>query len=51
MFLDSAHAWRRSKKIDGLSDHRSKPKELNGDNVLNQLNHVNDCHAGKHPDV
>lgn len=46
-YLEKCHHWRRSKKFDGKSEHRLKPKELSGDDILKQLENVPDVIFGK----
>ncbi|KAM3360911.1 hypothetical protein P3S68_015765 [Capsicum galapagoense] len=47
-YLESSHSWRRSKKFDGKIEKRMKPKELSGDNVLQQLDLLNTYRLGKY---
>ena len=49
-YLDANHVWRRSKKFDGRPEHRPKPKELSGDDILAQLSLLSkDFTYGKPP--
>ncbi|XP_059650232.1 uncharacterized protein LOC132295992 [Cornus florida] len=49
-FLPRDHSWRKNKQaFDGNQDHRQKPKELSGDDLLEQLNKVNVVTFGKGP--
>ncbi|KAJ8771877.1 hypothetical protein K2173_027054 [Erythroxylum novogranatense] len=48
-FLPYNHPWRRSKKFDGKSDHRTIPNLPDGDAVVEQLCHVENICYGKHP--
>ncbi|WMV59292.1 hypothetical protein MTR67_052677 [Solanum verrucosum] len=47
-YLEPSHSWRRSKKFNGKKEKRSKPKELSGDDVLQQLDLLSTYRAGKH---
>ncbi|WMV25908.1 hypothetical protein MTR67_019293 [Solanum verrucosum] len=47
-YLKPSHAWRRSMKFDGKVEKRLKPKELSGDDVLQQLDLLNTYRPGKH---
>ncbi|XP_059289915.1 uncharacterized protein LOC132043450 isoform X2 [Lycium ferocissimum] len=47
-YLEASHPWRRSKKFDGKTEKRIKPKELSGDNVLQQLDLLSTDKPGKH---
>nr|XP_009594076.1 uncharacterized protein LOC104090561 isoform X2 [Nicotiana tomentosiformis] len=48
-YLEPKHTWRRSKKFDGKIEKRLKPKQLSGDDVLQQLNFLSTYRPGKHP--
>ncbi|KAH7841811.1 hypothetical protein Vadar_034558 [Vaccinium darrowii] len=48
-YLDPNHVWRRSKKFDGKQEHRSEPKILSGEDILEQLTHVANIIFGKPP--
>ncbi|XP_075104365.1 uncharacterized protein LOC142178536 [Nicotiana tabacum] len=48
-YLDPKHTWRRSKNFDGKIEKRLKPKELSGDDVLQQLDFLSTNRPGKHP--
>jgi hypothetical protein len=47
-FLPQGHVWRKNKSLfDGTEEHRMKPKEFSGDQLLQQLMHVTDVQFGK----
>ncbi|KAH0754685.1 hypothetical protein KY290_024955 [Solanum tuberosum] len=47
-YLKPSHAWRRSMKFDGKVEKRLKPKDLSGDDVLQQLDLLSTYRLGKH---
>ncbi|KAL3358884.1 hypothetical protein AABB24_015793 [Solanum stoloniferum] len=47
-YLKPSHAWRRSMQFDGKVEKRLKPKELSGDDVLQQLDLLSTYRPGKH---
>ncbi|XP_026450757.1 uncharacterized protein LOC113350866 [Papaver somniferum] len=48
-FLPRGHSWRRSKQFNGKSDLRPPPKELNGYDIVNQLEEFKHVELGKNP--
>ncbi|GLT52919.1 hypothetical protein SLA2020_262280 [Shorea laevis] len=47
-FLPRGHVWREQKSLfDGTKEHRMEPKELSGDQLLQQLMHVREVQFGK----
>ncbi|XP_026419993.1 uncharacterized protein LOC113315971 [Papaver somniferum] len=48
-FLPRGHLWRRSKQFNGKSDLRPPPKELNGYDIVNQLEEFKHVELGKNP--
>ncbi|CAL1407367.1 unnamed protein product [Linum trigynum] len=47
--LAANHRWRRSREFDGNVDHQVAPKEMSGDDILNQLESLPVLVPGKHP--
>ncbi|XP_028062626.1 uncharacterized protein LOC114265957 [Camellia sinensis] len=47
--LPENHTWRTSKLFNGQTEHRSKPLELSGDQVLEQIDSGTYKPYGKHP--
>ncbi|KAL3826143.1 hypothetical protein ACJIZ3_022172 [Penstemon smallii] len=49
-YLPRAHKWREMADcFDGTNEYGSAPKELFGEDVLQQLNYLKDVEFGKHP--
>jgi hypothetical protein len=49
-FLPQGHIWRKKKKkslFDGTEEHRMKPNELSGDQLLHQLKNLTNVRFGK----
>ncbi|XP_060194586.1 uncharacterized protein LOC132623787 isoform X2 [Lycium barbarum] len=46
-YLEPSHSWRRSRKFDGKKEERLKPKELSGDDILQQLDLLSTYRPGK----
>ncbi|XP_028066963.1 uncharacterized protein LOC114269797 [Camellia sinensis] len=47
--LPENHTWRTSKLFNGQTEHRSKPLELSGDQILEQIDSGTYKPYGKHP--
>ncbi|XP_026445460.1 uncharacterized protein LOC113346086 [Papaver somniferum] len=48
-YLPPGHSWRDSKCHDGTREHKGPPKELTGDGLLAQMEHIVFCNPGKNP--
>ncbi|CAL5406572.1 unnamed protein product [Camellia sinensis] len=47
--LPENHTWRTSKLFNGQTEHRSKPLDLSGDQILEQIDSATYKPYGKHP--
>ena len=48
-FLPQNHKWRKDKKFNGNVETRSRPKNFDEADILEQLNNLPLCTPGKHP--